>query len=110
MGLMQYFKDTQAEMRHVAWPTQTQTIVYTALVVLVSIIVSLYVGFFDFLLTRGLEVLVEQRPVTPTAPLEISTTTVPTTPDLNFDIGVEGAGGTVVPIDVQATPDAPVTE
>ncbi len=112
MGLMQYFKDTQAEMRHVAWPTQTQTIVYTALVVLVSIIVSLYVGFFDFLLTRGLETLVEQRPVTPAPALEISTTTNPTStmPALDFDIGVEGAGGTVVPIDVQATPDAPVTE
>jgi len=59
MGLIQYFKDTQAEMRHVAWPTQTQTIVYTALVVLVSIIVSLYVGFFDFLFTRSLEVLIQ---------------------------------------------------
>lgn len=112
MGLMQYFKDTQAEMRHVAWPTQTQTIVYTALVVLVSIVVSLYVGFFDFLFTRGLQVVVDQRPAAQVAPLTISTTTdsTSTVPALDFDIGVDGAGGTIVPIDVDATPVAPAAE
>ena len=54
MGLIQYIKDTQGELRHVAWPTRVQTIVYTVLVVLISIGVSLYLGLFDYLFTTGL--------------------------------------------------------
>lgn len=53
-GIGQYLKDTQAELRHVAWPTRTQTIVYTVLVALISIGVAVYLGFFDFLFTTGL--------------------------------------------------------
>ncbi len=53
-GIGQYLKDTQGELRHVAWPTQTQTIVYTVLVAIISIGVALYLGFFDYLFTAGL--------------------------------------------------------
>jgi preprotein translocase SecE subunit len=49
-----YLKDTVAELKHVSWPTQTQSIVYTALVIGVSIGVSLYVGIFDFVFSKGL--------------------------------------------------------
>lgn len=55
---MSYIKDTRAEMRHVAWPTQRQTVTYTALVVLVSALVALYIGVFDFAFTKGLEWIV----------------------------------------------------
>lgn len=53
-GLGQYFKDTRGELRHVAWPTQTQTIVYTILVAALSIGVALYLGLFDFIFTTAL--------------------------------------------------------
>ena len=53
-GFLQYLKDTRGELRHVAWPTQTQTIVYTVLVALLSVGVALYLGLFDFLFTTGL--------------------------------------------------------
>ena len=49
-----YLKDTRAELTHVSWPTQKQTIVYTATVILVSVFVSLFLGVFDFLFSRGL--------------------------------------------------------
>lgn len=49
-----YLKDTQAELKHVSWPTQKQSIIYTALVVGVSILVALYVGLFDFIFSRAL--------------------------------------------------------
>jgi preprotein translocase subunit SecE len=49
-----YLKDTIAELKHVSWPTQKQSLVYTALVVGISIIVSLFVGFVDFGFSRGL--------------------------------------------------------
>lgn len=53
-GIGQYLKDTHSELRHVAWPTQTQTIVYTVLVAVISIVISIYLGVFDYFLTSGL--------------------------------------------------------
>lgn len=67
MGLGQYIKDTRSELNHVAWPTRVQTIVYTILVVVVSVLVSLYLGVFDFLFTNGLGKLVETVPPAPQA-------------------------------------------
>jgi len=52
-GFLQYLKDTRGELRHVAWPTQTQTIVYTILVALLSVGVSLYLGLFPVQLWRS---------------------------------------------------------
>lgn len=54
MGFTQYLKDTRGELHHVAWPTRTDTIVYTVLVALVSVGIALYLGFFDYLFTSGL--------------------------------------------------------
>jgi preprotein translocase SecE subunit len=61
-GIGQYLKDTQGELRHVAWPTQTQTIVYTVLVAIISIFVALYLGLFDYLFTTGLARVVGASP------------------------------------------------
>ena len=70
MSFIQYLKDTQGELRHVAWPTRLQTIVYTILVAVISIAVSLYLGLFDYLFTTGLarflQVLPAVNPVTVT--------------------------------------------
>ena len=55
MSFIEYLKDTRAELRHVAWPTQTQTIVFTGLVVAISIFISLYLGVFDYIFTGALQ-------------------------------------------------------
>lgn len=77
MSFIQYIKDTQGELRHVAWPTQLQTIVYTILVVAISIAVSLYLGLFDYIFTTGLSrfllVLPGVEPVSTAQPLVHST-------------------------------------
>lgn len=49
-----YLKDTVAELRHVSWPTRSQTLVYTVLVIVLSALTALYTGLFDFLFTRAL--------------------------------------------------------
>jgi len=54
MSFIQYLKDTRGELHHVAWPTRLQTMVYTALVVALSIFIALYLGFFDYVFTTGL--------------------------------------------------------
>lgn len=84
MALIQYLKDTRSELNHVAWPTRLQTIVYTILVILISILVSLYLGFFDFLFTSGLGKAINVLPqqVSPEASIdaiELATTTIGTT-------------------------------
>ena len=61
-GIGQYLKDTQGELRHVAWPTQTQTVVYTILVAAISVGIALYLGLFDFLFTTGLTRVVSNLP------------------------------------------------
>jgi preprotein translocase subunit SecE len=63
-SLTDYLKDTRAELRHVAWPTRTQTVVFTSLVIAVSIFVSVYLGFFDYLFTGVLERAVGASPNT----------------------------------------------
>ncbi|MBX4189356.1 preprotein translocase subunit SecE [Candidatus Parcubacteria bacterium] len=49
--LTNYLKDTRAELVHVTWPTRSQAIAFTVLVVAISIIVSFFLGFFDYLFT-----------------------------------------------------------
>ncbi len=82
-GLIQYLKDTRQELRHVAWPTQTQTIVYTILVAAISLGLAAYLGLFDFLFTTGLAQVVnnlpEAAPAAQTAPSNnAQTQTTPT--------------------------------
>lgn len=61
MSFADYLKETRGELRHVAWPTQTQTIVYTVFVIAISIGVALYLGLFDFLFTSSLQRVVEAQ-------------------------------------------------
>ncbi|MGM0629235.1 MAG: preprotein translocase subunit SecE [Patescibacteria group bacterium] len=55
--LIQYINDTKAEMRHVSWPTRRHAVVLTVLIVLVSITVAIFLGFFDFIFS---EVIVDR--------------------------------------------------
>ncbi len=84
MGLIQYIKDTQGELNHVAWPTRVQTIIFTVLVIILSAFISLYLGLFDYLFTTGLGEVVERLPqaaqeIPFDQSIEISTTTISTT-------------------------------
>jgi preprotein translocase subunit SecE len=49
--MFNYFKDVRAELRHVSWPTRQQTIVYTVVVVAVSLGTATYLGLWDYLLS-----------------------------------------------------------
>lgn len=49
--LIQYIKDTRGELKHVSWPTQKQTTIFTILVIIVSIVIAAFLGVFDFVFT-----------------------------------------------------------
>ena len=57
-NLITYLKETRAELSHVSWPTQKQTIIYTVMVVVVSALVAAFLGFFDFVFSKGLSLLI----------------------------------------------------
>lgn len=50
MGVVDYLKDTRGEMKHVSWPTRRQALVFTALVVVLSIVTAALLGVFDTIL------------------------------------------------------------
>lgn len=56
--LGKYLNDTAAEMKHVKWPTVHQTLIYTALVIGISILVSLFIAGFDYVFTNLLNALI----------------------------------------------------
>jgi preprotein translocase subunit SecE len=52
--ITEYFKETKAELKHVNWPTRKQTIFYTIIVVVISVLVAYFLGIFDFIFSQGL--------------------------------------------------------
>ncbi|NBD74330.1 preprotein translocase subunit SecE [Patescibacteria group bacterium] len=54
-GFINYLKATRGELKHVSWPTQRQTSIFTALVIGLSILTGLYLGFFDHVFTLLLD-------------------------------------------------------
>lgn len=57
--ITEYFKETKAELKHVIWPTRSQTFYYTLIVIVLSVIIAYYLGVFDFIFSRGLEQLLK---------------------------------------------------
>ncbi|MEK7170273.1 MAG: preprotein translocase subunit SecE [Patescibacteria group bacterium] len=56
--LLTYFKETKAEMKHVSWPTRKQAILYTAVVIIISLATSAYLGFFDYVFSSILKLVI----------------------------------------------------
>ena len=54
--LQKYLKETMAEMRKMTWPTKDELIGSTIVVVVVSLIVSIFIGLVD----RGLTAVIKQ--------------------------------------------------
>ncbi len=58
MKIAEYIKETKGELSHVSWPTRKQAVAYTALVIGVSVVIAVYLGAADFLLSRIVKILV----------------------------------------------------
>ncbi len=50
-----YLKDTKTELTHVIWPKRSQTLYYTLVVIVLSVVIAYFLGIFDFIFSRGLE-------------------------------------------------------
>jgi preprotein translocase subunit SecE len=52
--LVQYLKETKNELKEVVFPTTSQTITYTVLVILISVLVAVTLGGVDLGLREAL--------------------------------------------------------
>lgn len=53
-----FFQETRQEWRHVNWPTRSEAIYLTAIVIGLSIALALFLGGFDYLFVSLLQLLV----------------------------------------------------
>jgi preprotein translocase subunit SecE len=58
MRIIRYIKETAAEMKHVTWPTKKQAVIYTVLIVIISLFVAAYLGLADWLFTSFVKLFV----------------------------------------------------
>lgn len=49
---MSYFKHIWGELKKVIWPDKNTTVLYTIVVVLISLFVAYYLGLFDYIFTN----------------------------------------------------------
>jgi preprotein translocase subunit SecE len=55
--LVQYFRETRAELRKVVWPTREEAINLTGIVVGTIVAMSIFFGTVDYLLTQLFKLL-----------------------------------------------------
>ncbi len=55
MNPKEYLKEVKTEMSHVSFPTRRQGMLYTVLVIVFSLGVAVFLGFFDFLFKTGVQ-------------------------------------------------------
>jgi preprotein translocase subunit SecE len=55
--IVQFFKDSYAELRKVVWPSREDVIASTKVVLVSTLIMAAVLGFIDFLLLSGISVI-----------------------------------------------------
>jgi preprotein translocase subunit SecE len=53
--ISQFLKEVRQEVRKVTWPTKAETIRYSAMVVVASLIVAMYLGGVDYVVASLIE-------------------------------------------------------
>jgi preprotein translocase subunit SecE len=56
--ITEYLEETKTELKHVIWPSRNQTLYYTLIVILLSVVISYYLGIFDFIFSQGLQKII----------------------------------------------------
>lgn len=58
MAITDYLKGVKTELKHVNWPTRSQGINYTLVVIFLAILTAVILGGFDFIFTTILKDLI----------------------------------------------------
>jgi len=54
-SIINFLKDSKSELQKVKWPTLSQALQYTLIVVIISLIVAIYLGLLDFIISSFLK-------------------------------------------------------
>ncbi|OHB15265.1 MAG: preprotein translocase subunit SecE [Candidatus Zambryskibacteria bacterium RIFOXYC1_FULL_39_10] len=58
MSIISYIKETKGEMSHVNWPTKRQSMVFSLVVIIISVLTAFFLGLFDFIFSRILNLFI----------------------------------------------------
>ncbi|PIP69300.1 preprotein translocase subunit SecE [Candidatus Nomurabacteria bacterium CG22_combo_CG10-13_8_21_14_all_32_8] len=56
--IKEYLEETKIELKHVIWPNRRQTIYFTLIVIVLSILIAYFLGVFDFIFLQGLQTII----------------------------------------------------
>lgn len=56
--ITEYFQEIKTELKHVIWPSRSQTLYYTLIVIVLSVVISYYLGIFDFIFSQVLQKII----------------------------------------------------
>ena len=57
--IVKFLKEVQSELKKVRWPSQKELVKLTTVVIIVTVIVSIYIGGLDFIFAKLMEVLIK---------------------------------------------------
>jgi len=58
--IINYVRESAAELKKVTWPTKKQTYNYTLLVIAISLGVAIFLGILDYIFTQGFQMLINR--------------------------------------------------
>ncbi|MBN1847238.1 MAG: preprotein translocase subunit SecE [Deltaproteobacteria bacterium] len=50
--VVQFFRESKMELKKVKWPTRKELLAATAMVIVLSLVISFYLGLIDFALVK----------------------------------------------------------
>lgn len=56
MSIISYLRETKGELSHVNWPARRQSIIFSMVVIAISVFVALFLGLFDFIFSKILSI------------------------------------------------------
>ena len=58
MSFIDYLKSTKGELKHVNWPTRSEAVGYTIIVIIISVAVGAYLGVLDYVFATIVKMLI----------------------------------------------------
>lgn len=61
-SVVKYFREAYSELKKVTWPSRKDTIMYSSIVLILSLVMAVVIGGLDLGLSKGLEYLISVIP------------------------------------------------
>jgi preprotein translocase subunit SecE len=59
--VVNFFREVRGEFQRISWPSRAEIIGLTTLVIIIVIVLSIYVGIWDFIFQRVIALLLQRR-------------------------------------------------